>query len=110
MSDTTEKKTRRRKGDDTPPPLPFEQALGRLEQIVGQLETGELGLDESLALFEEGVGLSRLCQGKLAEVERKVELVLRDSKGIRTVPVAPPEDQESGEAADEDDEEDGEPF
>ena len=82
-------KERRKKGAEAAAPAPsFETSLGRLEEIVARLESGELGLDESLTLFEEGVGLSRFCQGKLADVERKVEQVLRATDGsIRTVPL-----------------------
>jgi exodeoxyribonuclease VII small subunit len=51
----------------------FEPSLKRLEEIVGLLEGGELSLEESLALFEEGVGLSRKCLDVLTGAERKVE-------------------------------------
>jgi len=63
------------------PPMSFEKALERLEAIVEKLEGEELGLDASLALFEEGIGLSRVCQEKLSEVERRVEIVLKDAGG-----------------------------
>lgn len=99
----------RRKAPAAPESLPFEAALARLEEIVAKLESGDLGLDESLALFEEGVRLSRTCQGKLADVERKVELVLREPDGtIRTAPLdAPPvDDDEADEDGDDDDDDD----
>lgn len=51
----------------------FEQALARLETIVGQLEDGELALADSLARYEEGVGLLRQCYGLLQRAERRVE-------------------------------------
>lgn len=51
----------------------FEPSLKRLEEIVGLLEEGSLSLEESLALFEEGVGLSRKCLEVLTGAERKVE-------------------------------------
>lgn len=63
------------------PIMSFEKALERLEAIVEKLEAEELGLDASLALFEEGIGLSRICQEKLSEVERRVEIVLKDAGG-----------------------------
>ena len=67
-------------------PKDFESALGRLEEIVVSLEDGELGLDNALALFEEGIGLSRFCHGKLEKAERRVELLLKDaSGGVKTV-------------------------
>ncbi len=61
--------------------MPFEKALERLEEIVEILEAGKLGLEESLALFAEGVSLSRYCSQKLAEAERKVEMLLEDASG-----------------------------
>jgi exodeoxyribonuclease VII small subunit len=62
----------------------FEKALARLEAIVEKLESEEMGLDASLALFEEGIGLSRICQEKLSDVERRVEIVLKESGGEYT--------------------------
>ena len=70
-----------------PASMSFEKALERLEAIVEKLESEELGLDASLALFEEGIGLSRVCQERLAEVERRVEIVMKEARGeYRTVP------------------------
>jgi exodeoxyribonuclease VII small subunit len=65
----------------TDPPPSFEAALQRLEGIVQRLEKGELPLEESLVLYEEGVRLARLCHGKLEEAEGKIELLLKDSRG-----------------------------
>ena len=59
----------------------FEQGLGRLEELVDQLEEGELDLDRSLAVFEEGVKLSRELNRKLDEAEKKLELLLKDEDG-----------------------------
>jgi len=59
----------------------FEKALKRLEEIVNKLESGDLPLDESLKIFEEGVKLSRFCAKKLDEAERKVEVLLKNEKG-----------------------------
>lgn len=59
----------------------FEQALRRLEEIVGKLEAGEMPLEESLKLFEEGMQVSRYCANKLEEAERKVEVLLKQSDG-----------------------------
>ena len=74
-----------------PASMSFEKALERLEAIVEKLESEELGLDASLALFEEGIGLSRVCQERLAEVERRVEIVMKESRGeYRTVPFEEP--------------------
>ena len=59
----------------------FETALARLEQIVEELEKGELPLEQSLKLFEEGIKLARLCGDRLNEAERKVEILLKDKAG-----------------------------
>ncbi len=56
--------------------MEFEKNLKRLEEIVHKLEAGEMQLEESLKLFEEGVKISRLCQEKLTEAEKKVKLLL----------------------------------
>jgi exodeoxyribonuclease VII small subunit len=62
-------------------PARFEDALKRLEEIVSRLERGELTLEESLALYEEGIKLSRFCHTKLEEAEAKIELLMKDAKG-----------------------------
>ncbi|MEN3331410.1 MAG: exodeoxyribonuclease small subunit [Blastocatellia bacterium] len=59
----------------------FEAALKELEQIVEQLEAGDLPLEQSLELFEQGVRLSRDCQKRLDEAERRVEILLKDEDG-----------------------------
>lgn len=64
----------------------FEQALERLETIVGQMEDGSLGLDDMMARFEEGQALIRFCTGKLNEVEKKVEVLLKKGDAIESVP------------------------
>jgi exodeoxyribonuclease VII small subunit len=56
--------------------LTFGAALGELEQIVKSLETGQLELEESLARYERGVALLRACQGKLAEAEQRVTMLI----------------------------------
>lgn len=59
----------------------FEAALARLEEIVQQLEKGELPLEQSLKMFEEGIKLARVCHARLEEAERKVEILLKDKEG-----------------------------
>ena len=59
----------------------FEKAFQQLEGIVKRLESEELPLDESLQLFEQGIALSRFCNQKLEEVEKKIEVILADAKG-----------------------------
>ena len=62
--------------------MDFEKKLTRLEDIVEKMETGELTLEDSLKLFEEGVKLSRECGTQLSEAEQKVKLLLGvDEKG-----------------------------
>jgi exodeoxyribonuclease VII small subunit len=65
----------------------FEASLEALEQIVHQLENGDLPLEKSLELFEDGIRLSRQCQERLNQAERRIELLLRDNQGR---PVASP--------------------
>jgi exodeoxyribonuclease VII small subunit len=85
--------------------MSFEKALERLEAIVEKLESEELGLDASLALFEEGIGLSRVCQERLAEVERRVEIVMKEARGeYRTVPFEEPPSAAPEQERDSDDE------
>ncbi|MDH4162698.1 MAG: exodeoxyribonuclease VII small subunit [Nitrospirota bacterium] len=59
----------------------FETALARLEEIVTDLEKGDLSLEQSLKLFEEGVKLARLCNTRLEEAEGKVEILIKDRSG-----------------------------
>ncbi len=70
----------------------FENALSRLEAIVGQLEKGELPLEQALQLFEEGMNISRFCNDKLSEAERKVEILMKNKEGkLVEQPFQPPE-------------------
>jgi len=62
-----------------PKNLTFEGALARLQEIVAGLEDPEKGLEASLALFEEGVALSRFCRGKIDEIQSRVEVVLKET-------------------------------
>lgn len=59
----------------------FESALERLEEIVRKLEDGEMPLEESLKLFEEGVRLSRVCDQRLQAAERRIEILMKDHEG-----------------------------
>jgi exodeoxyribonuclease VII small subunit len=75
----------------------FEKAFQQLEKIVQQLESENLSLDESLTLFEEGIRLSRFCNQKLEEVEKKIELILADAKGQPVLePFEPADDDDEG--------------
>lgn len=59
----------------------FEQAMKRLEEIVERMENGDLSLDESLSLFEEGIGLSRTCSNRLNDVEGRIQKMVRIEEG-----------------------------
>jgi exodeoxyribonuclease VII small subunit len=61
-----------------PPPKSFEDALEELEQILGQIEQGQVGLEESLAKYERGTFLIQHCRGVLQGAEKQIELL---SKG-----------------------------
>lgn len=67
------------------PDAPFEAVLARLGAVVERLEKGDLPLEESLAVFEEGIRLSRLGAQRLDEAERRVELLL--DEGAKTRPL-----------------------
>jgi exodeoxyribonuclease VII small subunit len=62
----------------------FESSLEELERIVRELEQGELPLERSLELFERGVTLSRECQDRLNQAERRIDILMRDTKGQPT--------------------------
>ncbi|MCX7923258.1 MAG: exodeoxyribonuclease VII small subunit [Clostridia bacterium] len=59
----------------------FEEAINELEGIVERLESGELTLDESIELFQNGIELSKYCTKKLDEVEKKISILIEDEKG-----------------------------
>lgn len=79
-------------------PVKFEQAMARLETIVSELEKGDLSLDESLRIFEEGIKLSKTCLKMLDDAERKVEILIQDKDGkkrLRAFNLEEDEDDES---------------
>ena len=65
----------------------FEKSLQQLEKIVGQMESGDLGLEESLAQFEKGIKLAKSCQDTLANAELKVEQLIEKNGLQQTVPL-----------------------
>ncbi len=73
----------------TPEEMTFEQAIERLEEIVAELDRGDLALEDALKLFQEGTALREACERKLAEAEAVVEQLLERGS---------PEPQENGEA------------
>ena len=65
----------------------FEESLKKLETIVDQLEKGDLSLEDSLKLFEEGVGLSAACKKEIDEAEGKVQILIKQRDGsLKTEP------------------------
>ena len=70
----------------------FEERLARLEEIVEQLESGEVGLDDSLRLYAEGADLIRRCRADLQAAEQRIEQLTRTAEGDLVVePIEPPE-------------------
>ncbi len=78
--------------------IKFEKALTRLETIVTELEAGELSLDESLRIFEEGVKLSKTCLKMLDDAERKVEILVQDKDGRKRIQAFSLEEPDSTES------------
>jgi exodeoxyribonuclease VII small subunit len=64
--------------------LKFEDCLARLEQIVTALEAGNLPLEESLKVFEEGIAMARHCQRYLDDAHRRIEILAKDASGAAT--------------------------
>jgi exodeoxyribonuclease VII small subunit len=64
--------------------LKFEECLARLEQIVTALEAGNLALEESLKVFEEGIAMARHCQRYLENAQRRIDILARDESGAPT--------------------------
>ncbi len=60
----------------------FETALSRLEQIVGALEKGDLSLEDSLKLYEEGIARARFCQDRLEAAESRIEVLSQDARRV----------------------------
>lgn len=56
--------------------ISFEEAMNKLEQIVSQLEAGDVPLEQAIELFQTGMQLSQICGSKLTEVERKIEMIV----------------------------------
>jgi exodeoxyribonuclease VII small subunit len=72
----------------------FEDMLGKLEEIVKRMETGEMSLEESLKAFEEGIKLSRLCAARLDDAQRRIDIL---SKQGEELVVAPFQEGEEGQ-------------
>jgi exodeoxyribonuclease VII small subunit len=66
--------------------MTFEQAIESLERIVARLESGDVPLEEAIALFQDGMKLSHLCSDKLEQVERKIEMLVDSENGLNKKP------------------------
>ncbi|OSQ52584.1 exodeoxyribonuclease VII small subunit [Marivita geojedonensis] len=71
--------------------MSFEAAMAELEKVVGQLERGDVALEESIALYERGAALKKRCEAKLNEAQEKVAAITLDADGqpTGTTPVDP---------------------
>jgi exodeoxyribonuclease VII small subunit len=89
----------------------FEKALERLETIVQEMESGELSLEDMMARFEEGQKLVKLCSGKLNQVERRIEILVKEGDEIVAEPFGEePGGDDRGVAGTGDDNKNGMPF
>ncbi|MEI8140456.1 MAG: exodeoxyribonuclease VII small subunit [bacterium] len=66
----------------------FEKALARLETIVEEMESGTLSLEDMMKRFEEGQALVKLCSGKLNQVERRIEILVKEGESVTAEPFA----------------------
>ncbi len=78
---------------DPKPVQNFEAGLNELEAVVKELESGDLPLEQSLALFEKGVALSEACRKQLEEAESRVEILLRKGDRVQPEPFRPDNQQ-----------------
>ena len=76
------------------PATKFEDALARLETIVNELEKGDLPLNDSLRIFEEGIKLSKACLKILDDSERKVEILVQETGGKKRLQALSVEEEE----------------
>ena len=74
--------------------LSFENALHKLEELVQQLESGELNLEKSLQAFEEGMKLAKVCEEKLGDATTRVEKIMKDFSGKEQITQAQEDDHD----------------
>jgi exodeoxyribonuclease VII small subunit len=68
--------------------MSFEEAMAALESVVGQLERGDVALEQSIALYERGAALKKHCADKLKDAEEKVEKIrVQEGRAVGTTPV-----------------------
>ncbi|GIO65337.1 exodeoxyribonuclease VII small subunit [Paenibacillus sp. FSL M7-1455] len=80
--------------------LKFEDAMIQLEDIVGELEHGDVPLEKAIELFQQGMKLSQLCSQKLEQVERKIEMIVEENGELRKKPFGSPLDPDGGDSID----------
>ena len=78
--------------------MSFESAMKRLEEIVQMLENGNLPLEDSIKIFEEGIKLVRYCSKKLEEAERKVNILLKEGENYVQIPFVEKEEENKDES------------
>lgn len=72
--------------------IDFEEAMTKLEQLAGELEKGNLSLDESVKKFEEGMALSKKCNEILEKAEKRISILIEDQDGIKEENFVPNEE------------------
>ena len=82
----------------------FEDALARLEEITHNLESGELSLDDSLSVYEEGIELRNLCNEYLEKAEKRLKVLQKKEVAAYSVKAASPDDDTDDESYDDDNE------
>jgi len=71
------------------PALTFEQSVAQLEQIVAAIESGQIGLEESLAKYEQGMSLVKRCRGILDNAEKRIQVLSETKDGLKAEPLDP---------------------
>jgi exodeoxyribonuclease VII small subunit len=91
--------------------MSFEKAMERLEVIVGEMESGELSLEDMMARFEEGQALVKMCAGKLNQVERRIEILVKEGDQMTAKPFdGTSEEEDDGKSGEGDEKGGGLPF
>jgi exodeoxyribonuclease VII small subunit len=95
------------KPETSVPPLNFESAMQRLEEIVEEMESGKMPLEDLIVRYEEGMKLVKICQERLASAEQRIEIITRNSAGkaiVKNFEAADSVQSETTETKDEHDE------
>jgi exodeoxyribonuclease VII small subunit len=95
------------KPETSVPPLNFESAMQRLEEIVEEMESGKMPLEDLIVRYEEGMKLVKICQERLTSAEQRIEIITRNSAGkavVKNFEAADSVQSETAETKDEHDE------